>query len=136
VLVRSNGSGDGMWSAEMNRGDLALMRVALGSSRMAGTVRRPARTNACRSLEVCECRAGTSAVPLVWRGRRWYALAGALSLPSENDPSATRINCEMPRFHLRRPHAVAAAIGAHQHVQVSIVAFEKRELVDRACPRP
>jgi len=31
VLVRSNGRGDGMWSAEMNRGDLALMRVALGS---------------------------------------------------------------------------------------------------------
>ncbi|HEX5612503.1 MAG TPA: beta-propeller domain-containing protein, partial [Burkholderiales bacterium] len=29
VLVRSNGRGDGMWSAEVNSGDLALMRVHL-----------------------------------------------------------------------------------------------------------
>jgi hypothetical protein len=31
VLVRSNGSGDGMWAAEVNHGDLALLRVPLGS---------------------------------------------------------------------------------------------------------
>jgi hypothetical protein len=31
VLVRANGRGDGMWAAETNAGDLALMRVALGS---------------------------------------------------------------------------------------------------------
>jgi hypothetical protein len=31
VLVRSNGRGDGMWSAEMNAGDIALMRVPLSS---------------------------------------------------------------------------------------------------------
>src|SRR5512134_3758155 len=29
VLVRSNGRGDGMWAAETNSGDLALMRVHL-----------------------------------------------------------------------------------------------------------
>ena len=29
VLVRSNGRGDGMWAAEVNSGDLALMRVPL-----------------------------------------------------------------------------------------------------------
>jgi len=29
VLVRSNGRGDGMWAAEMNSGDLALLRVHL-----------------------------------------------------------------------------------------------------------
>src|SRR5262249_41412466 len=31
VLVRSNGRGDGMWLAEANPGDLALMRVSLAS---------------------------------------------------------------------------------------------------------
>jgi len=31
VLVRSNGRGDGMWAAERNAGDLALMRVRLAS---------------------------------------------------------------------------------------------------------
>jgi hypothetical protein len=31
VLVRSNGRGDGMWAAEMNAGDLALLRVPLAS---------------------------------------------------------------------------------------------------------
>ena len=31
VLVRSNGRGDGMWAAEVNSGDLALMRVRLAS---------------------------------------------------------------------------------------------------------
>jgi hypothetical protein len=31
VLVRSNGRGDGMWAAETNAGDLALLRVPLGS---------------------------------------------------------------------------------------------------------
>ncbi|HYM48189.1 MAG TPA: beta-propeller domain-containing protein [Burkholderiaceae bacterium] len=31
VLVRSNGRGDGMWAAETNTGDLALLRVALSS---------------------------------------------------------------------------------------------------------
>ena len=31
VLVRSNGRGDAMWAAENNRGDLALLRVALAS---------------------------------------------------------------------------------------------------------
>jgi hypothetical protein len=31
VLVRSNGAGDGMWGAEVNSGDLALLRVPLGS---------------------------------------------------------------------------------------------------------
>ena len=31
VLVRSNGRGDGMWAAETNSGDLALMRVSLSS---------------------------------------------------------------------------------------------------------
>ena len=30
VLVRSNGRGDGMWAAETNSGDLALLRVHLG----------------------------------------------------------------------------------------------------------
>jgi hypothetical protein len=31
VLVRSNGRGDGMWAAEVNSGDLALLRVPLAS---------------------------------------------------------------------------------------------------------
>jgi hypothetical protein len=31
VLVRSNGRGDGMWAAETNAGDLALLRVPLSS---------------------------------------------------------------------------------------------------------
>jgi hypothetical protein len=31
VLVRSNGRGDGMWAAEVNAGDLALLRVPLAS---------------------------------------------------------------------------------------------------------
>jgi hypothetical protein len=31
VLVRSNGRGDGMWAAETNAGDLALLRVPLAS---------------------------------------------------------------------------------------------------------
>jgi len=31
VLVRSNGRGDGMWAAEVNSGDLALLRVPLSS---------------------------------------------------------------------------------------------------------
>jgi hypothetical protein len=31
VLVRSNGRGDGMWAAEVNSGDMALMRVPLSS---------------------------------------------------------------------------------------------------------
>ena len=31
VLVRSNGRGDGMWAAEVNSGDMALMRVPLAS---------------------------------------------------------------------------------------------------------
>jgi hypothetical protein len=31
VLVRANGRGDGMWAAESNRGDLALMRVPVAS---------------------------------------------------------------------------------------------------------
>jgi hypothetical protein len=31
VLVRSNGAGDGMWSAEITSGDVALLRVALAS---------------------------------------------------------------------------------------------------------
>ncbi len=31
VLLRSNGRGDGMWAAEMNSGDMALMRVPLSS---------------------------------------------------------------------------------------------------------
>ena len=31
VLVRSDGRGDGMWAAEMNTGDLALLRVPLAS---------------------------------------------------------------------------------------------------------
>ncbi len=31
VLVRSNGRGDGMWAAEINSGDMALMRVPLSS---------------------------------------------------------------------------------------------------------
>lgn len=31
VLVRSNGRGDGMWAAEVNSGDLALLRVSLSS---------------------------------------------------------------------------------------------------------
>lgn len=31
VLVRSNGRGDGMWAAETNAGDLALLRVSLAS---------------------------------------------------------------------------------------------------------
>ena len=32
---------------------------------------------------------------------------------------------------LRRPHAVAAAVRAHQHVEQAVVAFVERELVDR-----
>ena len=31
VLLRSNGRGDGMWAAEMNAGDMALMRVPVSS---------------------------------------------------------------------------------------------------------
>jgi len=31
VLVRSNGRGDGMWAAEVNSGDMALLRVPLAS---------------------------------------------------------------------------------------------------------
>ena len=58
VLVRSNGRGDGMWSAEVSSGDLALMRVHLGrfsdgrDSAPAGAGTLPRRAGATRRRRV------------------------------------------------------------------------------------